>query len=450
MTARGDNRSNMFFWPTPDVPMVERGEGIYIWDAEGRRYIDASSGPQTSNIGHGNKRVAAAVAEQLAKIAYAFPHHFKNEPAERLASELAGIAPYDLDMVFFCSGGSEAVEACVKLARQYALARGEASRYKMISRMPSYHGTTLGALSLTGDPAGFGPFAPMIVNQPKIPAPFCRYRPPGESEEAAALRFADTLETEILEQGADTVLAFIMEPVGGAATGALTAPEPYYHRVREICDRHGVLLIFDEVMSGSGRTGRFLAAEHWDVRPDIVALAKGLAAGYIPLGACLTSARILEPVQAAGGFLHGHTYSASPIACAIGRAVLAEHVDGDLYANAERMGASLKGHMQAIAEEVPFIGEIKGKGLLLGFDVVANRETGAPLPPELNAHLKITEAARERGLIIYSRRLFGGLRGDQFLVSPPLIVSEAEIEEIAGLLRHSLLEFLPAAESALS
>jgi len=449
MAMAGDNRSNMFFWPRPELPMAATGEGIYIHDTEGRRYIDASSGPQTTALGHGNKRVAEAVAAQMAKISYAFPSHFLNEPAEQLAQELAAQAPYDLDRLFFCSGGSEAVEACIKLARLYAIASGQAQRYKIVSRMPSYHGTTLGALSLTGDPAGCGPFAPMLVNQPKIPAPFCRYRPEGESEDAAALRFADALETEIVEQGPDSVLAFIMEPVGGAATGALTAPQAYYTRIREICDRYGVLLILDEVMSGAGRTGRFLAAEHWDIRPDLVALAKGLAAGYFPFGACLTSTRVLDRVEAAGGFNHGHTYSASPLACAVGRAVLAEHLERGLYANAETMGTRLRAGLEALAVEFPFIGEVKGKGLLQGFDVVADARTGQPLPPELNAHLGIALAARERGLIIYSRRMFNGKRGDQFLVSPPLIVTEPEIDEIVSLLGKALEDFRPTAEAAL-
>ncbi len=280
----GDNLpSSMFFWPTPERPVVERGEGIYLWDQDGKRYIDGSSGPQTANIGHGNARVREAMVAQAEKVSYAFRSHFLNEPAELLAHEIADITPDGLDQVFFGSGGSEVVEACVKLARQYALATGQATRYKVISRLPSYHGTTLGALSLTGDPGGFSMFSPMIVNQPKIPAPFCRYRPAGQSEDEAALGYANALEEEIINQGPETVLAFIMEPIGGAATAALTAPDIYYSRIREICDQYGVLLIFDEVMSGAGRSGKYLSAEHWGVTPDLVALAKGLASGYIPL-----------------------------------------------------------------------------------------------------------------------------------------------------------------------
>jgi adenosylmethionine-8-amino-7-oxononanoate aminotransferase len=446
----GDNLpSSMFFWPTPERPMVDRGEGIYLWDQDGKRYIDGSSGPQTANIGHGNARVREAMVLQAEKVSYAFRSHFLNEPAELLAHEIADMTPDGLDQVFFGSGGSEVVEACVKLARQYALATGQATRYKVISRLPSYHGTTLGALSLTGDPGGFSMFSPMIVNQPKIPAPFCRYRPAGQTEDEAALGYANALAAEIIHQGAETILAFIMEPIGGAATAALTAPDVYYTRIREICDQYSVLLIFDEVMSGAGRSGKYLSAEHWGVTPDLVALAKGLASGYIPLGACVTSRKIISAVEDAGGFMHGHTYSASPIACAVGRAVLAEHVDNDLIGNAARMGALLKGRLEGLLDEFEFIGEIRGRGLLLGFDVIADRKTGRPLPPELDAHYHLAQEAYDRGLIIYSRRTMGGAKGDNFLVSPPLIVTEDQINEIMDILIQALRAFAPTARAAI-
>lgn len=447
----GDNQpSSMFFWPTPDRPMVERGEGIYLWDTTGKRYIDASSGPQTSNLGHGNKRVIAAMTAQAEKVGFAFRSHFLNEPAEMLAREVTAMAPDHLDMAFFCSGGSEAVETCIKLARQYVLARGEATRHKLISRLPSYHGTTLGALSVTGDPDGFAMYAPMMVNQPKIPAPFCRYRPAGQTEDEAALGYANALEAEIVAQGPETVLAFIIEPVGGASTGALVAPDIYYKRVREICDSYGVLLIFDEVMSGAGRCGRYLSAEYWpDALPNIVSLAKGLSAGYAPLGACLAPRAMVEAVEADGGFMHGHTYSANPTACAVGRAVLAENIEHDLIANAERMGAVLKSRLESLLETYEFIGEVRGKGLLLAFDVVADRESGKPLPPELKAYSRLAQEAYERGLIIYSRRVMGGARGDHFLVTPPLTITEAEIDEIMDLLVPALEAFAPEARAAM-
>ena len=443
--------SSMFFWPTPERPVAERGEGMYIWDKSGKRFIDACSGPQTTSLGHGNPRVIAAMAEQGQKLAYAFRSHFLNEPAEMLAHEVADLCPPGLDMCFFNSGGSEAVEACLKLARLYALARGEAARYKVISRVPSYHGTTLGALSVTGDPAGFAQFAPMMVNHPKIPAPFCRYRRAGQSEDEAALEYADALETAIVHAGPDTVLAFILEPVGGASTGALVAPDVYYPRVREICDRYGVLLIYDEVMSGAGRTGKYLAAEHWpSVMPDLVALAKGLAAGYVPLGACVAPRAIVEAVETAGGFNHGHTYSASPLACAVGRAVIREYEAFGLIENAAMTGAYLRERLESLMTEFPFIGEVRGKGLLLAFDVVADRTTGRPLPSELNAHLALTQEAFDRGLIIYSRRVMNGARGDHFLVTPPLTITTTEVDEIVGVLYEALSAFAPRALAAMS
>lgn len=450
LAQRRHNRpSSMFFWPTPERPVAVRGEGIHIIDEDGNRYIDASAGPQTANIGHANPRVLAAMAEQAAKISFAFRSQFKNEPAEAFADELAEVTPDGLDMAFFASGGSEAVEAAIKLARQHAIAVGEGSRYKIISRIPSYHGGTLGALSLTGDPQMFGPFAPMMPIMPKIPAPFCAYRPAGQSAEDAAIGFADALEEMILNQGPETVLAFIMEPVGGASTGALTAPDIYYTRTRDICRKYGVLLIYDEVMSGAGRTGKYLAAEHWGIVPDIAVLAKGLASGYVPLGAIMTRREMVQRVEAAGGFAHGHTYSASPFACAVGRAVLKEHLDNDLIGNAARMGDRLKAKLTELMDEFEFIGEVRGRGLLLAFDVVADRATGKALPKDLNAYLELAQEAYDRGLVIYSRRVMDGRRGDHFLISPPLIVTPDQVDEIVGLLREALAAFAPKARAAM-
>lgn len=442
--------SSMFFWPTPDRPVAVRGQGIFIFDEDGRRYVDASSGPQTTNVGHGHPRVIEAMRRQMDEICFAFRSHFKNAPAERLADRLATLCEAKgLTRAFFCSGGSEAVEGAIKLARQYALAKGQGTRFKIVSRLPSYHGATLGALSLTGDPQMFSPFAPMMPTQPKIRAPFVVERPAGMSADEAALAYANELDDMIVNQGPETVLAFIMEPVGGAATGALVAPDVYYQRVREICDRYGILLIYDEVMCGSGRTGRYLAAEHWPANPDIVAMAKGLAAGFVPLGAVLAPAAMVDAVAAAGGYAHGHTYSAGPLACAAGLAVLDVLIDEDLIANARRMGALLKGRLEGLLERFPFIGEVRGRGLMLGFDVMADRERRVPLPPELNAGAEIAQACYDRGLIIYSRRMLGGVRGDHFLVTPPLNVTEAEVDMIVELLTQGLEDFRPKAEAAM-
>lgn len=447
IAAEAREPSNLFYQSRTRRPVVARAEGIYFWDRDGRRYIDGSSGAMVANIGHGNPRVLAAMRRQMEETTFAYRLHFENEAAETLARRIAQRLPEGLDRVFFVSGGSEAVESCLKLARQHALATGQAERYKVISRDPSYHGATLGALAVTGYAPMTVPFAPMMREMPKIPAPTCYLDSDDLDWEARGLRYAEMLREEIHRQGPETVLAFIMEPVGGASTGALVAPDSYYARIREICDEFGILLILDEVMSGVGRTGRFLAAEHWNLRPDIVALSKGFAAGYAPLGAMVADRRLVEPVLDSGGFIHGHTYAGNPLACAAGLAVLEEIESRDLMGNATRMGGLLKSGLAGLMARFPFIGDVRGLGLLLAFETVADRQTMQPLPPGLNAHSRLVEIAYERGLIIYSRRTRGGLEGDHFMVCPPMIVEEKQITEILTLLEESLAAF--AAEAGL-
>ncbi len=430
--------SNLFYQTRQRQPLIDRAEGIYMYAADGSRYIDGSSGAMVSNIGHSNPRVLAAMQAQMERATFAYRLQFENEPAETLARRVADLMPGDLDRVFFVSGGSEAVESCIKLARQYALATGEAQRYRVISRYPSYHGSTLGALALTGYTPMAAPFAPMMEEMPKIPAPLCHLDSDDLTPDQRGIRYADMLDAEIRRLGPETVLAFIMEPVGGAATGALVAPDSYYPRVREICDHHGVLLIHDEVMSGAGRTGRFLASEHWDVTPDIIALSKGFAAGYVPLGAMVASRRLVEPVLSAGGFVHGYTYAGNPLACAAGNAVLDEIIDHDLMGNAARTGDYLYERLQGLQPRFPIIGDVRGKGLLLAVELVADRMRMVPLPPERMAAARLTELAFERGLIIYWRRSRGGALGDHVLVCPPLIVSREQVDDITDRLADAL------------
>ncbi|WP_372071775.1 aspartate aminotransferase family protein [Tistrella mobilis] len=439
--AAGDNRppSHLFYQARLRRPLASRAEGIYIWDETGRRVIDGSSGAMVVNIGHGNPRVLEAMKRQMEAATFIYRLHFENEPAERLAAALADRCPAGLDRVFFVSGGSEAVESCLKLARQYAVATGQGSRFKVISRFPSYHGSTLGALSVTGHAAFSAPFAPMMHEMPKIPAPTAYLDRDGLDMAARGRRYADMLEEEIRRQGPETVLAFIMEPIGGASTGALVAPDTYYPRIREICDRYGVLLIHDEVMSGAGRTGRYLGGDHWGITPDLVALSKGLGAGYVPLGAMIASEKLVRPVLDAGGFQHGFTYAGNPLASAAGLAVLDEIDAHDLMGNAARMGALLKARLEALKPRFPFIGDVRGKGLLLAVEFVSDPETMATLPRELNAHARVVDLAFERGLIIYSRRTRGGIDGDHFLVCPPMIVTAGQIDEIMAILDDTLL-----------
>lgn len=430
--------SHLFYQSHTRRPQATHAQGIYIWDENGRRVIDGSSGAMVVNIGHSNPNVIAAMKAQLDRATFIYRLHFENEPAEELARKLAGRMPGDLDKVFFVSGGSEAVESAIKLARQWAVATDQAGRWKVISRFPSYHGATLGALAVTGYNALTAPFTPMLPAMPKIAAPTAYLDRDNLTMEERGLKYADLLEARIEAEGPESVLAFIMEPIGGASTGALVAPDSYYARIREICDRYGVLLIHDEVMSGAGRTGKYLGGDHWNCRPDIVALSKGLGAGYAPLGAMIASDRLVQPVLGMGGFAHGYTYAGNPLACAAGLAVLGEIDRLDLLANATRMGDRLKAGLHALAERYPFIGDVRGKGLLLAAEFVSDKQTMAPLPAGLNAYNRVVELAYERGLIIYSRRTRGGVEGDHFLICPPMIVTGAEADEILSILDDTL------------
>lgn len=435
------NKSNLFYQSRKRRPEVDRAEGVYIWGKNGQRYIDGSSGAMVSNIGHSNPQVLAAMKAQMDSATFAYRLHFENSAAEELASAIADRMPEGLSKVFFVSGGSEAVESCIKFARQWAVASRQESRWKVISRFPSYHGSTLGALAITG----YGPltdaFMPLIREMPKIPAPTCYLDRDNLNDHDRGLKYAEMLRDEIIAQGPDTVLAFAMEPVGGASTGALVAPNSYYARVREICDEFGILLIMDEVMSGVGRTGRFMASEHWSIRPDLVAVSKGFAAGYAPLGAMIADESMVETVLDAGGFAHGHTYAGNPLACSAGLAVLGEIDRLDLMANTRAMGDVLMAGMRDLMERYDFIGDVRGKGLLTAFEMVSDRETMEPLPKGLNAYERFVDICYDRNLITYARRTRGGLNGDHFLICPPMIVTEPQIGEIMDILDESLTVF---------
>jgi adenosylmethionine-8-amino-7-oxononanoate aminotransferase len=335
----------------------------------------------------------------------------------------------------------------MKLARQHALAVGQASRWKVISRWPSYHGCTLGALSITGYDALTDPFAPMMQMMPKVPAPRAWLDGLDPSDPATGAHYAAMLEAKIIEEGPETVLAFILEPVGGASTGALVPPVGYMEAVREICTRHGVLLIHDEVMSGGGRLGKLFGAQNWNAAPDIVAVSKGFGAGYVPLGAILARGDLVEAVLAKGGFAHGFTYAGNPLACAAGLAVIEEIERQGMMENSMTVGALLKAELTGLMDRFPFIGEVRGMGLLLAFELVADRVTKEPLPSALRAFDRLTEQAYRRGLIIYPRRSRGGYVGDHILVAPPMITSAAQVGEIMERLTDALLAF--AAECGL-
>ena len=420
-------------------PRIVRGEGLYMWDDEGRRYIDVSSGPVANNLGHGNPRVLDAIRRQSEQVTYALPTMFESEANVALADLLTSLSGPGLERAFFVSGGSEATETVLKLARMHAVAKGETARSKVIARNPSYHGATLGALSITGDHKAHELFGPLLRAMPKVPAPLTYRLPANHNRESYAAYCADALEREIRDQGPENVLAFIMEPIGGLATGALVAEDAYYTRVREICSRYGVLLIYDEVMSGAGRTGTFLGAEHWpDARPDMVILAKGIAGGYTPMGCVLATAELVETVAEFGGFPHALTYSANPLSCATGYAVLRELIDRDLIANTRERGEQLRARLAEIAGRSAILGDVRGRGLLLATELVADKDSKRQIPFELEAPSRFQQIALELGLAVYCRRTSGGKFGDWVMVSPPLTVTAEEVDEIADGLAEAL------------
>lgn len=424
-----------------DLPRIARAEGPYLWDRAGRRYIDAASGPVVTNIGHGNAHVVETIARQAETCTFASRTAFVSEANEALGARLASLCGPGYERAFFTSGGSEAVEASLKFARQVAYLRGETDRWKVIARNPSYHGSTLGALSVTGDEEADELFGPLMMRMPKVPAPFTYRVPEGHTPETWQEAAAQALEDTILHEGPETCLAFVMEPVGGVATGALVASDRYYARVREICTRHGLLLIYDEVMSGAGRTGRFLSADHWpDARPDLVVLAKGLGAGYTPLGAMMAPAALVSEVARAGGFLHGHTYESNPLTCATGLAVLEEVERQDLVANAARMGSVLEGALRAVMDRSPIVGDVRGKGLLMAVELVADKAAKRPFALDVEITRRVLAIAMRHGLILYARRTSRGRNGEWVMIGPPLNSTEETIAEIEAVLSHTLAD----------
>jgi len=420
------------------LPVVDRAEGIRIWDTGGKEYIDACSGAVITNIGYGQVNINEVIQEQAQKTFFAYRLHFENKPALDYSKALVEQSAQHLDRVFFVSGGSEAVESAIKLCRQYFYDRNQGSRHIFISRVPSYHGCTLGALALTAYAPLEAPYRPLIKSYPKIPAPYCYRCAYNLSYPDCNLECARELEKTILAQGPENVAGFIAEPIGGASTGALVPPEGYFDIIQATCRQYGVMLILDEVMTGFGRTGSLFGYEHWNIEADIVALSKGMASGYFPLGAILARQSIVDTVLDSGGFKHGHTYAGNPMACAVGLKVLNTIIDQDLCTNARCMGTRLKEGLEAIARRTPVIGQVRGKGLLLGVELVRDPDTKEPYPIDVNVGQLLTDIAFENGLIIYPRRSINGMSGDHVLVAPPLIISESEVDEILFMFEKAL------------
>ncbi|MRU15795.1 aspartate aminotransferase family protein [Roseovarius sp. A21] len=427
-------------------PVAAQGDGAYIIDSSGKRYLDGSGGAAVSCLGHSDPEVIAAIKAQADQIAFAHTGFFTSEPAERLADRLIQHAPDGIDRVYFVSGGSEAVEAALKLARQYFLERGEPQRTRFIARRQSYHGNTLGALSTGGNAWRREPFAPLMIDTSHIsPCYEYRGREEGETQEAYGQRVADELEAELQRVGPENVIAFVAEPVVGATAGAVPAVPGYFKRIREICDRHGILLILDEVMCGMGRTGTLFACEQDGIAPDIVTIAKGLGAGYQPVGAMLCTSTIYAAIENGSGFFqHGHTYIGHPMACAAADAVVEKLTDGGMTKRAAQMGAILETALNDTFGQHPNVGDIRGRGMFRGLELVADRDTKAPFDPELSVHKTLKAAAFEAGLICYPMGgTIDGRQGDHVLLAPPFILTENQVGELVDKLSKALNAALP-------
>jgi adenosylmethionine-8-amino-7-oxononanoate aminotransferase len=417
-------------------PVGLKGDGVYLIDANGTRYFDGSGGAAVSCLGHSDPDVINAIKTQLDSMAFAHTSFLTSEPAEALAVLLIEHAPAGLDRVYFVSGGSEAVEAALKLARQYYVEIGQAKRSKIIARRQSYHGNTLGALAVGGNAWRRAQFAPLLIDVSHI-APCYAYREQhsDESEIDFGLRLANELEAEILRLGPDEVMAFVAEPVVGATLGAVPAVKGYFERIRKICDQYGVLLILDEVMCGMGRTGTLFASEHDGISPDICTIAKGLGAGYQPIGATLCSKTIYDAIENGSGFFqHGHTYVGHPVACAAGLAVVDKLTSG-LVDGVTAKGEMLQDMLRAALGQHPLVGDIRGRGLFVGVEFVKDRDTKACLDPSLkfNAHLK--KAAFAQGLICYPMGgTVDGQHGDHVLLAPPFISEPDHLAEVVDKL----------------
>ncbi len=423
-----------------ELPEAAGGDGCYLIDSTGRRYLDCGDAA-VSCLGHSNTAVVKAVQDQVAQIAFAHTGFMTSAPAEALADLLIKHAPGELDRVYFVSGGSEATEAAIKLARQYYLETGQPERRHVIARRQSYHGNTLGALSAGGNEWRRAQFAPMLIEMTHI-APCYEYaeKPEDESSFEYGQRVANELEAEILRLGPETVMAFMAEPVVGATLGAVPAVEGYYKRIREICDQHGVLLILDEVMCGMGRTGHLFACDHDDVAPDILCIAKGLGAGYQPIGAMLCSGRIYDAIRDGSGFFqHGHTYIGHPVATAAALAVVQELTSRDLPAQAGVMGGKLQSMLENKFGQHPNVGDIRGRGLFRGIELVEDRDTKTPFDPSRGLAAKIKKAAMAEGLICYPMSgTRDGRNGDHILLAPPFIIEDDQLVELVDKLDRAI------------
>jgi len=423
-------------------PQAVRGEGCYLFTADGKKLLDAAGCAAVVSIGHGVASIGRAMAEQASRLAFAHTSQFHTEVAEKLATRLRALAPAgfcDRARVFFTSGGSEAMETALKLCRQYFLEHGELQRMRFVSRWQSYHGSTLGALSVSGNIRRRTPYTPLLNEWGHIAPCYCYRCPLGLTYPSCSVACADELEKLIASVGRETVAAFVVEPVVGATLGAVVPPEGYLQRIAEICRRYDILLVADEVMTGMGRTGKSFAVEHWNVVPDMIVTGKGIASGYAPLGAVLVAGHVAEAIaRGSGAFEHGFTYSAHPVAATAGLAVLDYIEQQRLF---ERVAPAAKELFRALErlKRSPIVGDIRGRGLLLGIEFVKDQATREPFPREANVAERVRQAAWDEGITTYPiQGCEDGRSGDHILLAPPFILSTGEIEEIARALEAAV------------
>ncbi len=422
-------------------PLAVGGEGAYLIDATGKRYLDGSSGAAVSCLGHNDQGVIEAIKRQLDTLPYAHTSFFSTEPMEALADELISRAPTGMDRVYFVSGGSEAVEAALKLARQYFVELGQTERQYVIGRRQSYHGNTLGALAVGGNMWRREQFKPLLVGVHHVAACYeYRERQPAETLEGYGRRLVQELENEIQRLGPEKVIAFVAETVVGATLGAVPAVPDYFRLVREVCDRHGILLILDEVMCGMGRTGSLYACEQEGIVPDMVCIAKGLGAGYQPIGATLVQGRIHDAVQSGSGFFqHGHTYIGHAVACAAALAVQKAFVERGLVQRVHALGVGLEARLRQRLGDHPNVGDIRGRGFFWGVEFVADRATKQTFAPEMKVNARVKSEALKVGLMCYPMGgTVDGVHGDHVLIAPPYIVTEAQLDELADKLGQAV------------
>lgn len=424
-------------------PMISHAHGVYVYDKSGRRYLDGSGGPLAVSVGHGRAEVVEAMARQAQAAAFVHPVTFTAEVVEEVAAALAEVVPVPRARSFFMSSGSEVVETALKLARQIQMARGHSGRYLVICRSLSYHGTTLGAMGVSGRTSLRTPYMGMFQNMPHIRHPYpYRFDPRGEN-------LADRLEETILAYGPNNVAGFIAEPISGSSLGAAAPPPAYWPRIREICDQYGVLLIIDEVLTGMGRTGRWWGIDHWQVQPDILVSSKGIAGGYIPFGAAVTPHdNVQEIVDNLGDFNHGGTFSHHAVGAAAALAVLRIMQRERLVENAAELGPLLQQKLRLAFVDHPYVGDIRGRGLFWALEFVQDRETKEPFPAKLGLAWRIRQRAFEKGLIVYwSQGCADGQNGDLILLGPPLIITEAQLDELVAILREAVVEVLAEVEA---